>query len=276
MAGHREQAMAVKQAVTAAIERAVAGLGLAAVRVLDHDVVGQGHHPHGTAGRIAGWMMAHRPSNCQRNRWVVSLLEVQPTDRVLEIGFGPGLAIAELSRRVGDQGHVDGIDHSQVMLHQATSRNAAAIAAGRVSLHRASVDQLPPALDGPFDAILAVNSLGFWPAPTERLHQLHRRLRPGGRIAIAAQPRCPGATASTSRNAAHQIEALLQDAGYTTTRTETLDLDPPVVCILAVNPDPPTTAACQRQTPRLEAGAVKETPQARDRTPAPEHPILQD
>jgi ubiquinone/menaquinone biosynthesis C-methylase UbiE len=219
MARHREQAMAVKRAVIAAI-------------------VGQFGHPRGTAGSLAGWVMAHRPSNRQRNSWVVSLLDVQPTDRVLEIGFGPGLAIAELSRRVGDSGHVYGIDHSEVMLRQATRRNAAAIAAGRVTLTRASADQLPPSLGGPFDAILTVNSLGFWPAPTERLDELRRRLRPGGCIAIASQPRCPGATASTSRNAAREIEALLQDAGYTKTRTETLDLDPLVVCILAVNPDP--------------------------------------
>jgi SAM-dependent methyltransferase len=108
-------------------------------------------------------------------------------------------------------------------------------AAGRVTLRRASVDRLPPSLGGPFDAILTVNSLGFWPAPTERLEELRRRLRPGGRIAVASQPRCPGVTASTSRDAAREIEALLQDAGYTETRTETLDLDPPVVCILAVS-----------------------------------------
>jgi ubiquinone/menaquinone biosynthesis C-methylase UbiE len=201
-------------------------------------IVRQFGHPQGMAGGVAGWVMAHRPSNRRRNSWVVSLLDVQPNDRVLEIGFGPGLAIAELSRRVGDSGHVYGIDHSEVMLRQATRRNASAIAAGRVSLSRASVDQLPPSLGGPFDAILTVNSLGFWPAPTERLDELRRRLRPGGYIAIAAQPRCPGATASTSRTAAREIEALLQDAGYTKTRTETLDLDPPVVCVLAVNPDP--------------------------------------
>ena len=48
------------------------------------------------------------------------------------------------------------------MLRQASRRNAAAIRAGRVTLINASVDQLPAALDGPFDAILAVNSLGFW------------------------------------------------------------------------------------------------------------------
>jgi SAM-dependent methyltransferase len=201
-------------------------------------IVRQFGHPRGAAGNVAGWVMAHRPSNRQRNRWVAALLDVQATDRVLEIGFGPGLAIAELSRRVGPAGHVYGIDHSDVMLRQATRRNAAAIRAGRVTLTLGTVEQLPPALDGPFDAILAVNSLGFWPAPTERLEELRWRLTPGGRIAIASQPRCPGATRNTSLDAASDITDLLQAAGFTPTRTEILDLNPPVVCVLAVNPDP--------------------------------------
>jgi SAM-dependent methyltransferase len=123
------------------------------------------------------------------------------------------------------------------MLRQATRRNAAAIRAGRVTLARAPVGEFPPAFDGPFDAILAVNSLMFWPSPTERLDELRRRLAPGGRIAIASQPRCPGATESTSLEAAREIEDLLQAAGFAQTRTETLDLDPPVVCVLAVNRD---------------------------------------
>ena len=91
---------------------------------------------------------------------------------------------------------------------------------------------------GPFDAILAVNSLRFWPAPNERLEELRRHLTPGGRIAVASQPRYPGASTSTSLNAAREIEGLLRGAGFTQLRTETLDLDPPVVCVLAVNPDP--------------------------------------
>jgi hypothetical protein len=68
-------------------------------------VVRQFGQPRGVAGRVAGWVMAHRRSNQQRNSWAVSLLEVQPADRVLEIGFGPGLAIAELAHRAA-QGHV--------------------------------------------------------------------------------------------------------------------------------------------------------------------------
>jgi SAM-dependent methyltransferase len=229
-------ARAVRRSVTAAVEYGVAHAGIAAVRVLDHDVIGQAHHPRGAAGRVTGWEMAHRPSNRQRSGWVVSLLAVQPADQALEIGFGPGLAVAELAR--AGAGHVYGIDHSGVMLRQASRRNIAAIRAGRVTLIRASVDQIPPALDGPFDAILAVNSLGFWPAPAQQLAELRRRLAPGGRIAIASQPRCPGATADTSRSAAREIEDLLRDAGFTHLSTQALPLSPPVACVLAANPAP--------------------------------------
>ena len=145
--------------MTAAAEYWVPRAAIAVVRVLDRDVIGQAHRPRGRAGRVTAWEMAHRPSNRQRSRWAVALLDVRPADRVLEIGFGPGVAIAELAR--AGAGHVYGVDHSAVMLRQASKRNAAAIRAGRVTLVNASVDRLPPALDGPFDAILAVNTLGF-------------------------------------------------------------------------------------------------------------------
>jgi len=222
---------AVSRVATAAAEYMVGRAGIAVVRALDRDVVGQGHHPRGAAGRVTGWVFAHRPSNRLRNRWAVSLLGVQPADQVLEIGFGPGIAIAELAR--AGAGHVYGVDHSGVMLRQASRRNAAAIRAGRVTLINAPVDQLPAALDGPFGAILAVNSLGFWPAPAERLAELSRRLAPGGRIAIVSQPRCHGATAGTSRRAGDEIGNLLRSAGFTQVRTETLALSPPAVCVIA-------------------------------------------
>ncbi|WP_436634992.1 class I SAM-dependent methyltransferase [Actinomadura kijaniata] len=178
--------------------------------------------------------MAHRGSNRRRNRWVVSLLDVRPTDRVLEIGFGPGVAIAELARRA-TAGRVYGVDHSDVMLRQATKRNKAAIRAGRVELLCTSVDRLPP-FDDPLDAIVAVNSAGFWPDPAERLRELRALLRPGGRIALASQPRCPGATADTTAQAAQELRDLLTRAGFVQPHTETLALNPPVACVLATNP----------------------------------------
>jgi SAM-dependent methyltransferase len=228
---------------TSAADFGVGWAAIAAVRALDRDVIGQAHRPRGAAGHVNGWMFACRPSNRQRNRWAVALLDIRPADQVLEIGFGPGVAIAELAR--AGAAHVYGTDHSGVMVRQATRRNAAAIRAGRVTLVNAPVDQLPAALNGPFDAILAVNSLGFWPAPAERLAELRQRLAPGGRIAIVSQPRCPGATADTSRSAAREIEILLRNAGLTPLRTETLALSPPAVCILA------TSEGAASQRPRL-------------------------
>jgi ubiquinone/menaquinone biosynthesis C-methylase UbiE len=93
--------------------------------------------PHGFAGRLTGWEMALRPSNRKRNRWAVALLDVQPQDHILEIGFGPGLAIRELARRATD-GFVLGIDHSEVMVRQAAIRNRAAVEQGRVELRLGS------------------------------------------------------------------------------------------------------------------------------------------
>jgi SAM-dependent methyltransferase len=197
-------------------------------------LVGQAHHPRGIVGWANGWMFALRPSNRQRNIWAVSLLDVQPTDRVLEIGFGPGVAIAEFAGRA-TQGHVFGIDHSQAMVRQAARRNAAAVRAHRVHLTHASVEQLPSFGD-PLDAILAVNSVGFWPDPVERLRELRRLLRPAGRIALVSQPRCPGATRDTTARAAQELQDMLTQAGFTHLRVETLELDPPVACVLAGNP----------------------------------------
>jgi SAM-dependent methyltransferase len=190
-------------------------------------LISQFGNPRGVAGKLAGWVMAHRPSNRRRNEWAVSLLDVQPADRVLEIGFGPGRAIAELARR---SGHVYGIDRSAEMVRQASRRNADGIRSGRVTLRAGSVEELP--FDGPFDAILAVNTLGFWTEPAQRLAELRGKLAPGGRIAIVSQPR---AVKETSPRAAVRLTALLETAGFAETTSHLLELDPPVVCVIAIN-----------------------------------------
>jgi SAM-dependent methyltransferase len=178
--------------------------------------------------------MAHRSSNLQRNVWVASLLDVGDTDRVLEVGFGPGVAIAGLAKRV-THGQVYGIDHSAVMVRQATRRNRAAVRAGRVSLQQASVDRLPD-FGEPLDLILAVNTMGHWPEPDQRLKELRGLLRPGGHIALVSQPRSPGAAAATTARAAQDLINRLTAAGFGETRVETLPLDPPVACVIATRP----------------------------------------
>lgn len=199
---------------------------------LKQRMIGQFHHPRGVGGRVAGWVMAHRSSNRRRNVWVVDLLDVQPDDRVLEVGFGPGIALGELAARA-NRGRVYGVDHSAVMVDRAGRRTRAM--ADRIELIHASVERLPD-FGAPLDAVLAVNSSGFWPDPPLRLRELRALLKPGGRIALASQPRCPGANRDTTTRAAGELQDLLTQAGFTDLRTETLDLDPPVACVLGVSP----------------------------------------
>jgi SAM-dependent methyltransferase len=208
-----------------------------------HTLVGQYARPRGVAGHLAGWDMATRPSNRKRNLWAVDLLEVRPTDCVLEIGFGPGVAIRALASRAS-RGKVYGIDHSEVMVRQATARNRAAVRDGRVDLRLGSPTGLST-LGVVVDKVLIVNNFGMWPDPARRLEDLRRVMRPGGRVAIVAQPRLPGATAETARRAGRATAERLRDAGFTGIRTETLNLRPLVVCVLG---DVPASAEGPRGT----------------------------
>jgi SAM-dependent methyltransferase len=201
---------------------------------LERALRSQFQRPSGFWGRAAGALMAHRSSNRTRNVWAAELLEVRPDDRVLEIGFGPGIAIKELSARAPD-GYVCGLDHSALMVRQAARRNAKAVRRGQVDLRLGSVDELPD-FDAPFDKVLAVNVSGFSDGPAERLENLRRVTSRGGRIALAFQPRGPGATDEAATTAGQEFVTKLRDAGFSQVRLETLKLKPAVVCALGVNP----------------------------------------
>lgn len=193
----------------------------------------QAGRPTGLWGRAVVLLMAHRSSNRRRNLWAVSLLDVRSDDRVLELGFGPGVAIRELGR-IAVEGYVCGIDHSELMLRSARRRNADGIRRGVVDLRLGSVDELPE-FDKPFDKILAVNATMFWSEPVVRLAELRQLLRPGGLIAVVHQPRGPGATDETSAAKGRETSAALDRAGFSEVRLETLRLKPAVVCALGVN-----------------------------------------
>ena len=140
--------------------------------------------PSGWLGGVAGFLMA-RTSN--DDRWVVDLLDVQPTDRVLDVGCGPGITLQLLAQRV-HTGFLAGTDPSDVMLRQAARRNRRAVAKGRVELRRGSAEHLPYE-DGTFTKASAVHSVYFWPSLEQGLRELHRVLARGGRLVLAVRMR---------------------------------------------------------------------------------------
>lgn len=196
-------------------------------------VVRQFGEPRGVGGRVAGWIMGCRSSNAARSRWAIDLLELQPADRLLEVGCGPGVALEIAATQAAT---VVGVDRSEVMITQARRRNRAAVHDGRVSLCVAPIESLP-ALGAPFDKVLAVNTVGFWTDAIAGLGTVRERLRAGGTIAVVSQPRCPGATLVHSREAADELAKLLGEAGYVDLRPHMLDtLDPPAACVIAHAP----------------------------------------
>jgi ubiquinone/menaquinone biosynthesis C-methylase UbiE len=69
--------------------------------------------PRGLLGTIGGWLMARM--SVKLNAWAVSKLDVQPDDHVLEVGFGPRLALQKIAEQA-PQWWVAGIDPSNVMV----------------------------------------------------------------------------------------------------------------------------------------------------------------
>jgi ubiquinone/menaquinone biosynthesis C-methylase UbiE len=140
--------------------------------------------PRGVLGRLGGIIMARANADC--GAWVTGLLEIEPSDSVLEVGFGPGVIIQRLSK-LASEGHVAGIDPSQAMVEQARARNAIAIKRGLVDLRRGSAESLPFS-DNTFDRALAINSMQVWQDANAGLTEIRRVMKPGASVALGFTP----------------------------------------------------------------------------------------
>ncbi|MDH3418818.1 MAG: class I SAM-dependent methyltransferase [Gammaproteobacteria bacterium] len=199
---------------------------------LQQELVAQFRQPTGTLGRLAGWTMAHRPSNRQRNAFTIDLLDLAPNDDVLEVGYGPGLAIELANRRIVD-GSIVGFDHSEIMHAQASRRNATAIAAGKVELVVGDVLDPPRPLPT-FDKIYSVNVVQFWPEPRQIFAGLASLLKPGGCIATTYMPRIGKDKPGQALAHARKLERILNELGFGESQTHWLMLEPtPALCVVA-------------------------------------------
>ena len=136
--------------------------------------------PKGALGRLGGQLMSQ---DRWLPAWVLDLLEIHPSDSVLEVGPGPGLGL-QLASAKAYQGKVVGVDQSETMLEMARRRNRALIEAGHIELRLGSADTLPFD-DATFDKAMTINSHHIWPDPVAGLKEIRRTLRAGGCIAVA-------------------------------------------------------------------------------------------
>ena len=127
----------------------------------------------------------------ERLRSIVEGLDIQPDDRVLEIGCGHGVAASFVCERL-QGGRLIAIDRSPTMITAAARRNAEHVEAGRAEFLVASLEDLELG-ERRFDKIFAIR-VGLFHREPERAHRLAERwLAPGGSVSAfydaPAEPR---------------------------------------------------------------------------------------
>lgn len=105
----------------------------------------------------------------ERLRSIVARLDVQPGDRVLEIGCGHGVAASLVCERL-QEGRLTAVDRSPKMIAPATRRNAAHVQAGRAEFLVAHLENLDLG-DRRFDKVFAVR-VGLFHREPERARGL--------------------------------------------------------------------------------------------------------
>jgi arsenite methyltransferase len=116
----------------------------------------------------------------RRRALVREAVGAQPGERILDVGCGPGFYVAELLEQVGPQGSVVAVDPSPQMLAVAAERCAAH---AHAAFHEAPATKLPVA-DASADAALSVQVLEYVADTAAALAEIHRAVRPGGRVVI--------------------------------------------------------------------------------------------
>jgi ubiquinone/menaquinone biosynthesis C-methylase UbiE len=140
----------------------------------------QGRCPSGLLGRLIGSIMATETAGA--NDAVLAALALQPTDRVLEIGFGHGRTLERVGRQL-TAGFAAGVDLSETMVRMTARRCRDLITAGRVTVHQGDSTRLPFPT-GHFNKAYSVHTLYFWSHPEEHLREIHRVLCSGGPLAL--------------------------------------------------------------------------------------------
>ena len=116
-------------------------------------------------------------------RRLIELAEVRKGMWVLDVATGPGEPALTAARRVGPSGLVVGVDFSPSMLRRAQAK---ARTLGLRNVHFREMDAERLMFGGMmFDRVLCRFGLMLMPDAERALAEMHRVLKPGGRVAIA-------------------------------------------------------------------------------------------
>ncbi|WP_135534873.1 methyltransferase domain-containing protein [Halostella pelagica] len=108
----------------------------------------------------------------------LGMLDLDPDDRVLDVGCGTGFGTAGLLDHVDE---VHGLDQSVHQMEKAWAKFGKTD--GPVRFYRGDAERLPFKTDS-FDVIWSSGSIEYWPHPVRALREFRRVVKPGGQVLV--------------------------------------------------------------------------------------------
>jgi ubiquinone/menaquinone biosynthesis C-methylase UbiE len=165
-------------------------------------------------GRLFAWMYSLTGRNSYSNRVVVEHASLEPGDRVLDLGCGPGAALAAATKMV-DPSRLAGVDPTPGFIDQCRRRFPTA------DIRLGSAEDIPFE-DDRFTVAWTIASFHHWVDPDAGLVELLRVLAGGGRVIVVEDLLRRSGGHGVAQDEIDDLAARIEDAGFTAVTVETV------------------------------------------------------